>query len=176
MSLASRPSSMTSVVLALLAACAGGSGSGVPHLAPQRLVHVTLDSILPRRLDVALSDKRTPRPANSDTMLVEVGRAVRTIVTNAGIELTSGAPSHLAITFTYPDSDWHGMKPEDCIVMSAVVRLQNGGTVTSGATSCFTYKNLYGIRTASDPTGVYEDVVNVTFKGLDDLLSDHRAP
>lgn len=175
MTLPSRPSVLTSVVLTLLAACAGGSGSGVPHLDPQRLVHVTLDSILPRRLDVVLSDERKPRPANSDTMLVEVGQAVRTIVTRAGIEVESGAPSHLAITFTYPDSSWHGMKPEDCIVLSAVVRLKDGREATSGATSCFTYKNLYGMRTASDPTGVYEDVVNVTFKGLDQLLSGHQA-
>ena len=168
--------SLASLGFGLLAACAGGSGSGVPHLDPQRLVHVTLDSVQPRRLDVALTDERQPRPANSDTMLLQVGQAVRTIVTRAGIEVESGAPSHLAIRFTYPDSALRGNEPQDCIVMSAVIRLENGGGATSQATSCLTYKNLYGMRVSNDPSGVYEDVVNMTFKGLDGLLSPHPSP
>jgi hypothetical protein len=162
--------------LAILTACAGGSGSGVPHLSPERLVHVTLDSVMPRQLLLVLSDERRPRPANSDTMLTEVDRAVRTILTEAGIAVDTSAPNSLRIKVTYPDSIWHGMKPEDCIVMSAALRLRTGSQATSGATSCLTYKNLYGLRVASNPTGVYEDVVNTTLKGLDEVFGRHASP
>lgn len=162
--------------LAPLTACAGGSGSGVPHLRPERLVHVTLDSVMPRQVLLTLSDERRPRPANSDTMLTEVKRAVRTILTEAGIAVDTGAPNSLLLKVTFPDSSWHGMKPEDCIVMSAVLRLRTGSQATSAATSCLTYKNLYGLRVASNPTAVYEDVVNTTLKGLDEVLSGHPVP
>ena len=170
------PISITSVVLTLLTACASGSGSGAPHIRPERLVQVTLDSVMPRQIVVALSDERYPRPTNSDTMLSEVTQAVRTIVTQADITVDSGAPNLLTIKVAYPDSAWHGMKPEDYIEMSAVLRLKNGTQATSGATSCFTYKNLYDLRVASDPTGVYEDVVNITLKGLDDVLGRPASP
>jgi hypothetical protein len=164
------------LALVLLTACAGGSGSGSPHLRPERLVHVRLDSVVPRQVILALTDERRPRPANSDTMLTEVDHAVRSILTEAGIAVDTGAPNSLRIKLTYPDSAWHGMKPEDCIVMSAVLRLRTGSHATSGATSCLTYKNLYGMRVASNPTGVYEDVVNTTLKGLDEVLGKHASP
>jgi hypothetical protein len=170
------PAMATGVALTILAGCAGGSGSGVPHLSPDRLVHVTLDSIVPRQVVVTYVDSRQPRPANSDTMLTEIGQAVHTIVTRAGIAEDPGASNRLDITFTYPDSSWHGMKPEDCIVMSVAFHLADGSHGSSGATSCFASKNLYGMRIASDPDAVYEDVVNLSFKGLDGLLGGHASP
>jgi hypothetical protein len=161
--------------LALISACAAGSGAGTPHIKPERLVRVSLKSVEPRVLDVSITDERQPAPETSAAMLVEVRTAVDTILTRAGISVVEGARNRLVLAITYPDSGWKGLAREDCIVMKGTITLVDGSDGTSSAHACFAYKNLYGLRTASDATGVYEQVINGTFDSLDDLPSATSA-
>ena len=166
-----RPAALPMITMALLAACAGGSGAGTPHIKPERLVRVSLKSVTPRVLDVRVTDERRPAPETSAAMLAEVRTAVDTILARAGIAVVEGARNRLVLAVTYPDSGGKMMKPEDCIVMKGTITLVDGSGGTSDATACFVFKNLYGMRTASDATGVYEQVINGTFDALDDLPS-----
>jgi hypothetical protein len=93
------------------------------------------------------------------------------MLAGAGIAVEPGAANVLTLVVSYPENAPRQMKREDCIVMSALFQLANGARVTSaGAVSCYTYRNMYGIRLANDPSGVYEDAINATFTGLDHSL------
>jgi hypothetical protein len=166
-----RRAALSLAALALGSGCATGSGAGTPHIKPERLVRVSLKWVEPRVLDVSLTDERRPAPETSAAMLTEVRTAVDTILARAGISVVEGARNRLVLAFTYPDSGWKGLAREDCIVMKGTIMLADGSGGTSGATACFANKNLYGMRTASDATGVYEQVINGTFDSLDDMPS-----
>jgi hypothetical protein len=164
------------VLLAFSTACATASGSGVPHLRPERLAHITMDSVQPRQVQLSISDERDPRPASSATMLAEVDQAARTMLEQANITVRPDAPNVLTIKVAYPDSASKHVKREDCVVMRAVILLMNGSRATAGgALACYSYKNAYGMRLDSDATGVYEDVLNSTFRGLDQVLGGRAS-
>lgn len=154
--------------LGLATACVGGSGAGVPRISPEKLVTVSFDSVVPRRLTLTITDHRRPLPANSDTMVAAVDEAVRTILQRANITVAAEAPGHLLLDITYPDtSDTKGMKPEDCITMDGTLKLSDGREVGSMAMACWGNKNLYGMRVGNDVNGVYEYVINTNMKTLD---------
>ena len=153
-----------------IAACVGGSGAGVPEINPERLVTVKFDSVIPRRITLQINDQRRPLPANSDTMLAEVTRAVTTILERAGIAVVPEAPSQLVFDFSYPDSAAvKGLDPVDCIVMNGSLHFPNDADAHSMAESCWGGKNLYGMRMSNDVNGVYEYVINGNMKTLDEV-------
>lgn len=157
--------------LCVASACAAGSGAGVPQISPDKLVKVSFDSVVPRRLTLTINDLRRPLPANSDTMLAEVDKAVRTILERADITVASEAPGHLTLDITYPDSgEVKDMDPEDCITMDGTLTVADGREARSMAMSCWGNKNAYGMRVGNDATGVYEYVINGNMKMLDEAF------
>lgn len=157
------------LVLFILTACVGGSGAGTPVIKPERLVSVKFDSVVPRKTTLHVTDQRRPLPANSDTMLAEVTKAVTIILERASIAVVADAPSQLTLDLSYPDSaEAKGLSPVDCIVMNGHLHFPNGADARSMALSCWGAKNIYGMRMNNDVNGVYEYVINQNMKALDD--------
>lgn len=148
-------------------ACVGGSGAGVPKLAPSRMVQVRFDSVQPRLIKVVVVDARDPRPTKSDDMLKSVGHAVTAVMTQAGIDVQPEAPNTITLVVGYPDAALRGMRRQDCVELRADLKVMTGSHESSSASSCFAEKNIYGMRMGNDVDGVYEEVVNATLASLD---------
>lgn len=162
-------------MLLVLSACASASGAGVPKLNPERLVAVSFTPLVPRQLDLALADGRAPRPVTSAATVGELERAMRAVMTRAGVTVESGARNRLALTLGYPDEEPANFSREDCIELSGRLFLGDESEAYATAVSCFAETHVSGFRVGSDASAVFEQVLNIVLKSLDESLEKYAG-
>jgi len=148
------------------------TGIGVPQPSAERLVHVDLTRIMPRMLNVSVTDARRPLPENSDSVVEVMRAAVMTIVGRAGITVDPDAAGSMHMTVKYPDTPLAGFKRAECIELALDLRLVDGTRLTAyGSVACAAPKNPHGVGMGGSATEVYERALNVAMKELDRGLS-----
>lgn len=129
-------------------------------------IHVPqLDNISPRQVNLTVTDNRAPEfKKNSDAVIVELRRAVISLIDEKNIAVKPNAPNSLNINIQdHKTADYQ----EGCVKLTAVLFLQKKGKVHADAFSCFEYKHPLGYNLNSDISKAYEAALQALLDQLD---------
>ncbi|MFS4460488.1 hypothetical protein [Bdellovibrio sp. HCB2-146] len=158
-----------SASLLLLTSCVikGKTIRDVPALNPQKINVTQLKDLPGKTLSLAVVDSRK-EDIMSAQLRNEVTRAVTEALSREGTQVQAQSKNELVLTIL--DFETKDYK-EGCVKIGSALTLDKKAKVNTEASSCFETKSPFGQKMGADISAAYEEALNLTFKNLNEGLS-----
>jgi hypothetical protein len=164
--------SASTALCTLLLACSvlGCARSAIPRLDAEFLTAPALQGLMPRALDVRVSDKRPVSEEERRATEQHLTDVLARVFATRGVTVDEGASARWFVIVQQPVSKTDAMNPESCVEVQSELAVMGVSSPASRTTRCSQWRQ--GATSFGSGVLAFEGAVDGVLRRLDDQLRD----